>query len=73
MFVTFITIIRLSELLKLRNYRDTRAYMLDPRIQEFFIKMSISKGSVNLCIRHNSVALIMTLGLENPFPIVRCY
>ena len=34
MFVTFITI-RLSELLKLCNYRDTRAYILDPRIQEF--------------------------------------
>ena len=34
MFVTFITII-LSELLKLRNYRDTRACILDPRIQEF--------------------------------------
>ena len=34
MFVTFINI-RLSELLKLRNYRDTRAYILDPRIQEF--------------------------------------
>ena len=36
MFVTFITI--LSELLKLRNYRDTRACILDPRIQEFLLK-----------------------------------
>ena len=34
MFVTFINI-RLAELLKLRNYRDTCAYILDPRIQEF--------------------------------------
>ena len=33
MFVTFFTI--LSELLKLLNYRDTRACILDPCIQEF--------------------------------------
>ena len=33
--------------------------------------MSISKGSDNLRISHNSVALIMSLGLENPFPIAR--
>ena len=37
----------------------------------FYQNEYLSKGSVNLCKSHNSVALIMSLGLENPFPIAR--
>ena len=40
MHVTFITII-LSELLKLRNYRDTRAYILDLASKNFKYKILI--------------------------------
>ena len=38
MFVTFIIIIRLP-FYQIMDYRDTRAYILDPCIQEFFISI----------------------------------
>ena len=52
MFITFITSI--SELLKLCNYRDTRAYILDPRIQEFY-----RLGIHDLFFRNQNIQKIM--------------
>ena len=37
MFVTFFTIIRIP-FYQIMDYRDTRAYILDPCIQEFILK-----------------------------------
>ena len=37
MFVTFITITIPLPFYQIMDYRDTRAYILDPRIQEFLI------------------------------------
>ena len=42
MFVTFIILIIISHFLKLDCYRDTRAYILDPCIREFFLFIFVS-------------------------------
>ena len=45
MFVTFITSITIRHFYQIMDYRDTRAYILDPCIQEFWYKSSLTNIS----------------------------
>ena len=63
MFVTFITIITIrGPFYQIMDYRDTRAYILDPCIQEFFHRISnVAHLSTNMGkIMHDQAYQCMT-------------
>ena len=66
MFVTFITILIRWYFYQIMDYRDTRAYILDPCIQEFLFEMIVIyvQNSLDAGIQDSSTSISIVVKFD---------